>query len=502
MKYTTIALFAIGSLTACSSDKLETAPTDAVSGSTLMDNSNTAIVALNGIYRTFYTSVNHETFGLSSWTLCWDSMAEDMVMGAGGSGWFEWDVLYRFKNYWTSSSERCYNLWNDNYTWISNANYILAADSTMKGDDVDYVLGQAYAIRALCYFNLAQAYARTFKGHEGEPCVPIYTEPTVPGTQGKARASVKEVYAQIDADINKACELLKETGNKQDDKTHISYAVALGLKARIALVENKWQEASEAATAAIAESGCEIQDVEDFLGCNDVTAGNVMWGAYIKNDQSTMYASFFAHMDPDVAYGKTSYKMINKKLYSKMNLTDSRLQWWDKTRNNDDGSLGYQQVKFLFKNPQDWTGDCIWMRVEEMYLIAAEAQCRLGHEAEAKGYLSLLMDQRDPMYDCSTLTGTALGKTSNEETGSLLEAIIDQRRIELWGEVGRLNDLKRLHQGFRRTAEQGWPSSYLLANKPTDNPESYMWVFLIPQAEFDGNVNMDIEKDQNPLTDE
>ena len=100
MKYTTIALFAIGSLTACSSDKLETAPTDAVSGSTLMDNSNTAIVALNGIYRTFYTSgVSHECFGLSSWTLCWESMAEDMVMGAGGSGWFEWDVLYNIINF-------------------------------------------------------------------------------------------------------------------------------------------------------------------------------------------------------------------------------------------------------------------------------------------------------------------------------------------------------------------------------------------------------------------
>ncbi|MCQ2129016.1 MAG: RagB/SusD family nutrient uptake outer membrane protein [Bacteroidaceae bacterium] len=501
MKYTAIALFAIGSLTACSSDKLETAPTDAVSGSTLMGNSNTAIVALNGIYRTFYTmGANQETFGPTSWNLVWDCMAEDMVMGAGGNGWFEWDVLYRFKNYWTSSGERCYNLWNDNYTWISNANYILAADSTMTGDDVDYVIGQAYAIRAFSYFNLAQAYARTLVGHENEPCVPIYTEPTVPGTQGKPRVSVKEVYAQIDADINKAIDYLEKTNNKQDDKTHISYAVALGLKARIALVENKWQEASEAATAAIAASGCEIQDVEDFLGCNDVSCDNVMWGAYIKADQATGYASFFAHMDPGYAYGKDCYKMINRTLYDSMNETDSRRDWWDVDMNND-GTLGYQHVKFLFKNPQDWTGDYIWMRVEEMYLIAAEAECRLGHEAEAKEYLSLLMDQRDPNYDCSALTGTALGTTSNEETGSLLEEIIRQRRIELWGEIGRLNDLKRLHQGFRRTEEQGWPSQYLLSSVLTDDPESFAWIFLIPQAEFDGNVNMDIVKDQNPLGD-
>ena len=62
--------------------------------------------------------------------------------------------------------------------------------------------------------------------------------------------------------------------------------------------------------------------------------------------------------------------------------------------------------------------------------------------------------------------------------------------------------LKRLKQGFRRTADQGWPSSALLATRPTDNPENYMWVLTIPQAEFDGNKNMDAEADQNPAGDE
>ena len=62
-------------------------------------------------------------------------------------------------------------------------------------------------------------------------------------------------------------------------------------------------------------------------------------------------------------------------------------------------------------------------------------------------------------------------------------------------------DLKRLKQGFRRTTQQGWCESALLANRPTDNPENYMWVMTIPQTEFDGNVNLDANKDQNPLGD-
>jgi hypothetical protein len=58
--------------------------------------------------------------------------------------------------------------------------------------------------------------------------------------------------------------------------------------------------------------------------------------------------------------------------------------------------------------------------------------------------------------------------------------------------------LTRLKQGFRRTADQVWPAAALLATRPTDDPEAYMNVLTIPQAEFDGNENMTLDNDQNP----
>lgn len=507
IKYSAISLAALLALASCSGDKLDTNPTGSMSGASLMSTAGAALVPLNGIYRSMYTYDNTETFGPTSYNFMNDAMAEDMVLGAGGSGWFEWDVLYRFKNYFTSTGERCYNLWNDHYTWISNANYIIAAEETMGGaqSEVNNVIGQAYAIRAYCYFMLAQNFARTLVGHENEKCVPIYTEPTTPETEGKPRATNAEVYAQIESDINKACQLLE--GTTQAHISHISYATALGLKARIALTANKWQDAKDAAHKAISASGKKILHTADFYGLNDTSAGNVMWGAQIKSDQATGYAGFFTHLDSIFGYGTDSPKTINKVLYRKMNATDERRDWWSPNSQfniyDDDGNVisGYVNNKFHFINSKEWTGDYIWMRVEEMYLIAAEAECRLGDETSAKADLMSLMSVRDPEYTC-TKTGTALGKTSNEETGSLLEEIINQRRIELWGEYGRLYDLKRLHQGFRRTAEQGWcVSSYRLENRPTDDPECYIWVFLIPQKEFDGNVNMTLENDQNPMGD-
>ena len=506
-KYTFVGLLAGGMLltTSCSEERIETAPTRSMSGQGLLASGNAALVALNGIYREMYTAGwsttgnTHQCFGITAYNLCAEVMGEDHIMGDAGSGWFWYDALYNVKSRYASGAWRSYDLWYAYYNWIANANYIIAAEETMGGtaSEVNYAIGQAYAIRAYSYFMLSQYFARTLKGHENEKCVPIYTEPTTPETKGQPRATNAEVYAQIDKDIQKAIELLK--GTEQKNKAHISYAVALGIQARIALVENDWQTAKTAAKAAIAASGCSILPTSSFTGMNNVEAKNVMWGAQIIADQVGMYASFFSHMDFEAdKYGSSAPKCINKELYAKMNPTDTRRDWWVSGKTN----LGMVQEKFKFTDVSTWLGDYIFMRVEEMYLTAAEAECRLGDEASAKADLNALMSQRDPDYTCDK-TGTALGATSAtaDETGSLLEEILIQRRIELWGEDGRMYTLKRLKQGFRRTAAQGWPSAALLSTRPTDDPEAYMNVLTIPQAEFDGNENMSVDTDQNPTGD-
>ena len=503
-KYTCLGLLAGTMLvTSCSKEQIETSPTQSMSGQGLLANANAALVTLNGIYREMYTSGwsttgnTHQCFGITAYALCADVMGEDHIMGASGNGWFWYDALYNVKQRAHQSTWRSYDLWYAFYNWIANANYIIAAKETMSGapSEVNYAIGQAYAIRAYSYFMLSQYFARTLVGHESDPCAPIYTEPTSPETKGQPRSTNAAVYAQIDADINEAVKLLEGTTRK--DKSHIDYSVAQAIKARICMVENKWNEAATAAHAAITASGCTILPVSSFAGMNDVNASNVMWGAGIIADQVGMYASFFAHMDYEsgIAYAQGAPKRINAELYAKMSDSDTRKAWWDPTQK-------YLQEKFHFSDVSTWMGDYIFMRVEEMYLTAAEAECRDNKEDAAKADLIALMKMRDPNYSTDK-TGTALGKTSApaDETGSLLEEILIQRRIELWGEFGRMYDLKRLRQGFRRTAEQGWPESALLPTRPTDDPEAYMNVLTIPQAEFDGNENMSIDSDQNPTGD-
>ena len=513
--YMFAALAGCATLTSCLDSALETSPTDSMTGDALLGNASTAVIPLNGIYRSMYSTWSpqgneHQSFGISSYNLMADLMGEDMIQASQGSGWFWYDCLYQVKDRYTSTAWRSYDVWNCYYTWISNANYLIAYEGTMRGDadEVASIIGQAYAIRAYSYFMLAQTFARTYDGHENDPCCPIYTEPTQAGTQGKARATVQQVYEQIVSDMDHAIELLE--GKQQEQIAQIGYSVACGLRARIALVMSDWTTARTAAINAInsaAQTGRRILPVNSFPGVHDATAANVMWAAPIIADQSGMYASFFSHMDacdelgPTAgAYGASARKQISKELYSLMDPNDTRREWWDPNNEENGENGGYQQEKFKFADRATWTGDYIWMRVEEMYLMLAEAECRLGNEPDAIKYLTTLMETRVPGYTCNK-TGMELGTVSSQRTGSLLEEIITQRRVELWGEFGRIYDLRRLHQGFRRTAEMGWPRAALLDGRPSDDPESYMWVLTIPQTEFDGNINMNPETDQNPTGD-
>ena len=511
-------------VTSCNQELLDTNPTDKVSGSGLFDNATAALVPLNGIYRLMYTqgwsttSNTQQCDGLTAWNLCAEVMGDDCIMAATGSGWYWYDCVYNVKSLYTSGGWRSYDLWNGYYTIISNANYIIDAEETMGGapSDVNYVIGQAYAIRAYCYFMLANYFSRPYvKGDANrmrEKCVPIYTEPSSAGTEGQPRSSIEKTYAQIKSDIDKAVELLADSHN-QTHKTHIDYQVANGIKSRIYLAMEDYEGALAAAKAA--QSGYSIADASTCLaGFNNVKQSDVMWGAEVITDQTPGWGPILYHMDGlsmyvadgTQNYGYTAPKCMNAELYAKMGEKDVRRGWWltydqlinDFGYNNDDLKPNYIQYKFRFSDPSQSLGDKMWMRVEEMYLTEAECLCRLGREADAQKVLNSLVQTRDAGYDCSAKTGTKLGALTSEYTGSLLDEILIQRRIELWGEYGRLVDIRRLHQGIQRTTAQGYPTDALLANTDVNDPNTWAWVLTIPQKEFDGNKNLVFTEDQNP----
>ena len=182
MKRILYALMALAALsfTSCKSDLLDTNPTDQVSGDTMLKTTDGGYMALNGMIRYFWqwgqttTGNYHQCFGPQSYNLMADLMGEDMVMSAQGSGWFWFDYLYNVKSRWNSTAWRSYDTWNYYYTIISNANYIINGKEGMTGstEDIDYIIGNAYAFRAYSYAYCAMIFARSYIGHEDRLSIP------------------------------------------------------------------------------------------------------------------------------------------------------------------------------------------------------------------------------------------------------------------------------------------------------------------------------------------
>ncbi|WP_347838515.1 RagB/SusD family nutrient uptake outer membrane protein [uncultured Draconibacterium sp.] len=505
-------------------DELDTNPTDSTSGDVLFSDVQKANVALNGIYRAMYVadewSANwaDEEFGVTAFMLTYDLMGDDMVQNEGGSGWFWFDYMYNVKSDYTHKSGRPYSVWFFYYTVISNANSIIAAADNITGapSEINSLIGQAYALRAYAYFSLIRFYQQTYMGNQDAPGVPIYTEPTTNASEGAPRGTVADVYTQIDADIEQAISLLDpEAAAPRIHPSHIDYYVANGLKAQIALEKNDWATAESAATTAMSGGTTMLtrENLENGFAFNDANARTVLWGLQLIAEHADGYQSFYGHMDASAQfYAESARKCISTWLFDQMSNNDVRKYvWWNGPLDVDADlgpALSYNQFKFQFSDPTNALGDYILMRHEEMMLIKAEAQCMQSKYPQARTTLSELMAERDLNYDISGLSD-ANTLTVNDANGpttpaggssTLLDEIILQRRIELWGEVGRILDIKRLKTGFSRNFAGSNHTQKLLSRNTLD-PEYPDFVMSIPQSEFDGNKSMNEVNDQNPWAD-
>ncbi len=512
---------------ACSKDALETFPTDSVPADVVygdVDNAKSALtgtIAGLGAWAWTQGYSSGLGFGLLDTYLTGDALAEDYVLSGSGSGWMWQTYAYNIKSWFDDERLQCATTWNCYYTTINACNELIGAGELLsESAEGKYVLGQAYALRALSYHMLAQIYARAYYYYPEDLCVPVYTEPTTSETKGAARSTNKVVYEEvIYPDLETAISLLQEAlkgGVTRSVKTEVDYYVANGIKARVALVMHKWADAHAAAEEALkGYVGNEALDPSQITdGMNDVvTLSSVMWGEVKTPDNYGMYSSFQSQMDAGHdGYARGARRCCTAFLWSRMSPTDARRAWWlgnfDNANYQAEGeAIKYCQVKFKFKG-SSWLGDYIYMRAEEMLLTAAEAYCQEGNDAQARVYLKKLMAKRDPNYTAAdSKSGTALnqltaGSDGASMTGSLLEEILIQRRIELWGEFGRLFDIKRLGQGFKRVASEeadnpDFDPASLLNNHDTETPGTFAWVLLFPQQELDGNPNIV----QNPIGD-
>lgn len=402
------------------------------------------------------------------------------------------------------SEEMPETTWFGLYRYIGNANFLiegtqklLASGKLSKSDAalVEQYYGEACYIRAHMYFNLSQYFCEDYDPDTAADVmgIPVVTKyaPTGEAAKYPGRGTLDAVYEQIVNDLAEAEKYITAEGSV--NSIYVTKDVVSALQARVALTMHDYDTALLKAMSLVdAGTYTLMKDQAAFAaGWVNDNLTETLWQVAMTgpDDTGNAYPYFIYNTSGEEGMDDPQYVPEDwaLNLYDKDN--DIRYASWFDERELSVRNTG--KLTLLVKypgNPTLYTAVTNYVnkpkvfRISEMYLIAAEAAAnKSGQDAVASKYLNDLKSAR-----------IAGWKTTNYAGEELMKEIRNERVRELFGEGFRLNDLKRWHMGFTRTAGQD-PSmvqpgeGYATCTRPADDPY-FLWP--IPEAEMQANPQM------------
>ena len=466
-------------LTACKDDFLNTSPTAVVSTAP-------ADVRLNGLYLMTYQSGTGGTtgqtdFGQKNVDICTDMLCGDMALLATNYGQYK-DVA-NLKATQQSSNNYNYIPWRYYYRLIYEANKSIAELASPKNNSEKYTLAQFRALRGYAYFYLMQIFTTKYEPDSRTNSIPLYTTADI---TGKPRVKQSEVYAQIISDLEFAVTNLN--GFARSKKGMIDKYVAEGLLAYTYAAMGDNQKVAQLAQDIINNSGYPLTSREQTVydattkkggGFNDVETKSWMWGVDLITENDFTLDSWWGMMDVytySYAWAGDA-KAMDDKLYAQIRTNDIRKKQFD-------GDLLPSNKFFapdrVIGGQRKVTTDYIYMRVDEFYLLAAEALAKLGQDAQAKTIYKELLKLRYP----EATAATDIAYVDALTNAQLQDDIYLNTRIELWGEGKSYLAMKR----NQKTVTRG--TNHLELKNETFSYDDVKVKFAIPQNETINNLNL------------
>ena len=453
-------LFIIMFTISCNKNFLETKSTSSIDQTIMFEDTKTALMAINGIHRIMYEKGDYAPkMGYGYYMLWMDFMGEDLVYTKSNAQFMNETNWTRHRDPVSQYPRHIYEFL---YKIIANANMVIENIDAAEGTDEerDYIKGQAIFYRAFAHFALVQLYGQRYdrEGNNTQDGIVLRLAST---TEPLKRSTVEDTYTSINNDLDDAIQLLSAVNITRTTKMHINVHVARAIKARVLLTQGKWLEAADMAKLVVNNSGAQMDKTcYDYKQgrCTDATNKEWIWAKIAQPEIETgTLTNFYSYIsNTNISYNRNTPRAIYNQLYNKITSTDIRKQLWVenvRTASNivyPPGGNRYKWMsqKFIVDYPVNTstsysgaliTADLAFVRLPEMYLIMAEAYARGAMETEARNALYVIAKDRDPMYTLSTKTGEAL-----------IDEIMIQRRVELWGEGFRFLDLKRLNMPLDR----------------------------------------------------
>lgn len=398
---------------------------------------------VNGIYTLMITpgasgTDNHTDFGQKGIDIWTDMLTSDMALTSNSYNWYRAFVDFQVTTNFRFTDNRV--VWTYYFNVIRSANSVISTlggnDAVPELDENKYLMGQAKALRGYAYFYLAQLFAREY--NPTAPILPIYKE--IGDAVGKSPTS--EVYEFIISDLTQAIDLLD--GFNRSYKHEINQDVAKGLLAYTYAAMGEYGEVKTITDEIINSGAYPLTTRAQVAGAttagfNNVATPSWMWGYDITPDLGIDLISWWGQMDLfTYSYAWAGdRKSIDASLYASIPVGDVR-------RTQFTTATGLMPINKFFHSARTQgfqrtiDADYIYMRVDEMYLLNAEAAAKTGDEDAAKARLTQLLTERYPAGSA------AVGNLVNPLTGTaLINEIYRQTRIELWGEGKTYLAMKR-----------------------------------------------------------
>ncbi|MCC5943065.1 MAG: RagB/SusD family nutrient uptake outer membrane protein [Balneolaceae bacterium] len=410
------------------------------------------------------------------------------------------------------------NLWRQGYQLIYNTNTVIDAVSPGESAQLDQLLGENYFLRGMMHLYIAKGFARPYSHGTSNLGIPYMREPDV--NARPARESVGDTYNYIVQDLTQAYQLM----NESKSSSFGSAEAAMALLSRVYLYMENNQAALEYADRVINSGRYQL------IGTND-------YPSYFTMSNETRSESIFAihHTAADDhgrghGIGSMYFERDGSgwgENYASGALRELLDQWPTDVRRqfiepqyilDDNGEIQYHPdgrpvmrerngfpryyvTKFVGPEGALSLSHPELIRYTEIYLNKAEALAKLGREQEALDIVNQLRTRANiPSEGLYSLSN--LGNHS-----SVLDVVLEERRLELFFEGHRAHDLfrnnKTMFRNYRGThLAPGNPGVEFRDDLPalandlpalgtqTIGPDHPRIIWYIPESEIDVNPNL------------
>jgi starch-binding outer membrane protein, SusD/RagB family len=393
-------------------------------------------------------------------------------------------------------------IWRMAYKAINGVNKLLEVMPLDSAATVNQMIGENLFIRAFAHFSLVRTFGRPYsQSPETNLGIPVVTKFDI--TAMPKRSTVKDVYAQMIADLKKGKDLM----DNSNTNSYASKDAAMALLARIYLYMGRNDSARIYADSVILSKDRALVATSDLPGyytkSNENNRETIFAIHHTLQDDRTwssigsMYYMSPGGMGYGEIYASQSYRTLIQKhpedvrnafiqaVYLKgANGKDSvNTATGQKVLASRNGVPKWYILKYSNQDNVPTLSSPVVLRLAEMYLIRAEANAKLGADAAALADVNIIRTR-------AGLSGNALFRSDNMQGyTTVLDVVLDERRLELAFETHRVFDLFRNNRNVYRN----YPG--VQTNPQTISYTDARVVHFIPEQE----ILLDPNLVQNPI---